>query len=406
MNAGPKIDYALAQVINGILGFAKAEDIEGFFASVNFITGNDFEPRGSVENIFDSYEEASGYDNNAVNFIDGLRYLCVGGSESEGIELIVESAKGLSADGLKKTLSLIDCCFEDKNIRRAVDLSDCFEEGPLMFSPHHVFEMIVSSPQLSNLEKLSLALKRKEPRKKAIRSTIFRQKPIDEKAKMKIVFAASMDNLAYQLSSFAYLGNGKRFNDFFVGLADYITPLEKNNLIADCFDEGRFDKYLDIYGFDGEERKRMQNLFVSFENFSAYRMPFLDSEVPERIIAELVNSIGEKIIITPQIAEKLPIYRMAPNIEELSIAVEEENDERGREIMKQFEPEFSAPSPYFIGLMFFPARDLVTQGNELVLARCAGCKGTLFKNEAADALYEYTKIFPFNEKEIIKRLTS
>ncbi len=400
-----KADYILAQVINGINHMA-ANDTEGFFAALNLLTGQNVPPPDVLaEDIFSAYAGSSGMK--AKELLMGFQFFYDGRKE-EGIRMIIDAME-LNLDSLENVLEILNSSPNSKgNVRAALHYSKSLDKGnqARTLSCGNVQQFLGREIIAPLPTRLRIRMK-KPPEREAMPGRV-EQPDFPEQHRLKLLFAASIDDLAYKYESSFFMSGSQRFHDFFIGLASYVSPRERQDVELDH--KKSFETLLEAYEFPEEEARMMRDFYDSFATFSAYRMPFL-AAVPERVTAEMLNPLGAESVFTgKRQLDNLALYEFFLHHRELIELVRQAGEEgseksnrRGMELMKMFEPDIR--TPYIMGVDLINARNHVAQMSQLAFNTCQGAEGKLDYWTALQAITKYSgKGTPFDKKRMMKCL--
>ncbi len=421
-------NMAAALAIDGIVRLAKNEDYGGFFAAMDFLTGENIEPPDVASvNIFDEYESAvSPKSEGITRLLDGLRTVYDHGGYkdalSSGIDDAVAGLGQASLDRLKNALWVLELSANQKSktaIRNSILwLGTGSSPVAESISPELVCH-ILSSPcsGLSFLDKAALYLA--GPAKKIQKAEIPQIFKIPEREALLLAFAASVDNLVHQYAAMEFMGNNRMCHDFFIGLANFVSPRKMVELNFNHLDGKGFSYLLEAYGFEGKELERMD---LALEKFPAVAEPRSKFWQPGRAAAEeLASAFSCKgsISIMPEMAVGLrhcvynlanPVYVAELQIiaqlwDRYSPAQRAEAEKIAEGIMKTEVPMGCRVEMLKAG-EFLSFRNYASMMNETAVAHCTGLEGAIRLKDAQNFLMDYFSQAksPFEENKIMELL--
>jgi len=445
MIANISVNNALAKISEGIVclaGQRNPADIEGFFAALNSLTGQNIRyPHDEQhEDIFSAYRSFTEEKAQPVvrPVLEGLEHIA-SGSVGEGIALVVEGANSIRDLSVKSNLGhalmLLDESVRDEKVRKRVknalwNLKKVKEGGLIKFIPQIVERCYGRMPNFSRLERLYVRFKKEEPETAAPAARKIKISPapiaLSEKEKLKIVLAASIDHLSFLYDFFGFAENGNFWNELVLGVSSYVSPRQK--IEFDCTYHDRF-KILDAYGFSEDEKKKMDKILGAekshgtLEKVAARRMPHFQ-RVAKPFVVSLADSLssGGRIFVPNSILGSLRIYDHATSFQ-LS-ELREMNQYRQKiggysdedlmrfnllresesAAMRELEPGIYNSIPCIGIPEVFAARNWVSALNEFARTFCKGAEEAISCDEAVKFLLNYFESArpPFKEESMIK----
>jgi hypothetical protein len=316
-------------------------------------------------------------------------------------------------------------------------LNSVNDEEPVQgLSAHVVLHGILREPKLSALDILAVFFRKAEKIEEKMPVPGFIERTgFDENEKLRLIFSAFIDNLAYLYQSFIYMENNDRCHNLFLGIAGMVSPRQKKELNLDHRDEKRFSVLMDAYDFQGGERKKLEAILGNgsgyglFEKIAVRRMPNF-YRIPKQIVKDFADavSVSGKIAVSPSVFQAIELYDLVPQekiiefnsnldmrkkmekgeIEEGHYSVQKRNleamDMMMFSLMREAEPRVYFRAPYSGLPKLLEARNFVSRLNELVLANCQGISGEIPLDEAKNFLVEYfgSASAPFDESRITR----
>jgi len=426
MGATIENDYILAQAIRGIEYLARKGDAKGFFSALNFMTGQDImPPKAAAEDFFSCYQDKS----EKKPMLTELAKIYLKEKEID-FGAIIEGVQPARVEKLRNTLTLLELCSDPRlkaGISNALWQLNGIREGELEFSPERVRDFMENPPRLSAFDKAAIYFRRIFAKPDKFSGKISFE--LEGKEKLKLAFAASIDDLAFKYEAFPCMSTRETLHSFFLGVASFISPRKENEkLYFDFMGREWAETLLREYDFNGEDYGRMKAIIGDskkdgrISEFSYLRMRMLQ-EPRAFIVKDIVSLLGRngKIQLNQQTIDNLSLFNIADEsdiivMDELNKILEKTKNNGNSKKAKLIESEIekiavSAEPKIAVSRIpferiagFFRARNLVTEVNRLAVNFCQNLNGELDCDEAAEFLTRYSgKIFPpFEEEKIIR----
>lgn len=436
-----EMNFAVSKAIEGIVYLARQGSYDEFSAALNFLIGRETDSiKRRNDDVILSYESSfpMGEKEKIKPLIQGLQILFSDLKNIEGIEAFAEGLGNLDSSMLKNSLQFLSISLEGKrgkqmeSVYRSMDSAD---GAKISLNPRQLSQFIGEDGSLSISDRARILFKRTPDEKISGNvEKIF----LNREEKLKLFLAAYVDNLSYLYQSFAYMNDGERFHELFIGLSGFVSPREKKELKVELYSEKTFEMLLDAYGFNVEERKRMQKIFSEKQRYGAFnrvavrRIPSFH-KVPNHIVNDFVDSVSieGKLKIIPAMSESLKFYdfaspRQIADIQAIIDKKEELDAERAADslereeyekilveiafnaliVMRSLEPKIYEFAPYPTMAERFESRNFISHMNQLAVSHGYGIEGVLDSEEAKKFLLGYyEKTFaPFEEKNVISCL--
>jgi len=426
MGASVENDYILVQILKGINYLAKQRRIDGFFSAMNLLTGQNIKkPEIMTEDIFGAYHEKSA----KKGILKGLQEIYLGVDEID-FNSIIKDINPVSVEKLRNTLMLLEF-YADHKLKEGIKDALWQLRGigsDIEFSPERIAEIMRNSPELSFSERAIIYLKGLFAKPEPFAGKVTFE--LDEKEKLKLAFAASVDDLAFKYVSFPYMSTIETLNSFFLGICNFVFPVKKREINFNYRSEKCIDLLLDAYEFDSESRNKFKVImgwpitqFASFHYIAYYRMKEMKTPLSNEI-EMFVSQIGKegKIQLNQNTINNLSFYgtvtetqiEVLKGLSKMRKELVHGDHEKLEKLDKIIGSKIISIEPK-MSLNYFPhesigeifeARNFVSRINNLAINYCRNILGEIRCDEAAELLLRYFNAgFPeFKEEKIIRAI--